>query len=145
MVVPIREVANKQFSLFSVISYYSTISQFPSNMEMDIISDSIMRERSNLSSKASSRSSSVFSSTSSVLYHEYMKVDNDKSEEDIRELIDSSQLFYKNVTNKGESVSGITDTSLTNGKQHVSNKALVLKNTPQPQDRVSVINSSNSS
>ena len=114
-------------------------------MEMDIISDSIMRERSNLSSKASSRSSSVFSSTSSVFYHEYMEVDNNKPKEDIRELIDSSQLFYKNVTNKGESVSRMTDTSLTNRKQHVSNEALVLKNAPQPQDKVSVINSFNSS
>jgi len=43
MVAPIKEVANKQFSLFSAISYYSTMSQFPSNIEMDAINNSIMR------------------------------------------------------------------------------------------------------
>ena len=90
MVAPIREVANKQFSLSLVIFHYSTMSQFPSNMEMDIVSDSIMRRRSNLSNKVSSRSFLVFSSTSSVLYHECMEVNNNKLEEDIREPIDSS-------------------------------------------------------
>jgi len=53
IVTSVREVADKQFSLSSAISYYSTMSQFPSNTEMDIISDSIVRGRSNLSSKAS--------------------------------------------------------------------------------------------
>ena len=45
-----------------------------------------------------------------------MEVDNDKPEENIREPIDSSQLSYKNATNKGKSVSGVTDTSLVDGK-----------------------------
>ena len=130
MVVPIREVANKQFSLVSAISYYSTMSQFPSNMEMNVVSNSIMRERSNLSNKASSRSSSVFSSTSFVLYYKHIEVDNNKPKEDIREPIDSSQLSYKDIANKGESISEVTDIFLADGKQHVSNKALALKNVP---------------
>ena len=122
--MPIKEVADKQFSLVS------TMSQFPSNMEMNVVSDSIMRERSNLSSKASSRSSSVFSSTSFVLYYKHMEVNNNKPKEDIREPIDSSQLSYKDIANKDESVSGVTDIFLADGKQYVSNKALALKNVP---------------
>jgi len=73
----------------------------------------------------------VFSSTSSVPYHEHIEVDNNKSEEDIREPIDSSQLSYKNATNKGKSVSEITNTFSTDRKQHESNKALALKNASQ--------------
>jgi len=84
MVVPIRKVANRQFSLFLAISYHSIIAQFPSNTKIDVISGSVIKKRSNFSSKASSRSSSVFSSISSGLYHEYMEVDNNKSEEDIK-------------------------------------------------------------
>ena len=112
---------------------------------MDVVSNSIVRRRSHLSSKACSRSSLVFSSTFSVLYHECMEVDNNKPEEDIRKPIDSSQLFYKDVINKCKSVSRITNTFSANGKQYKSNIALALKNVSQPQGRVSDINSSNSS
>jgi len=131
IVTPVREVANKKISLSSAISYYFIISEFPSNMEMDIVSNSIVRRRSNLSNKASSRSSLVFSSTS-VLYHEYIEVNNDKLEEDIREPINSSQLSYKNATNKDKSVSRMTDTFSTNRKQHESNMAPALKTVSQP-------------
>jgi len=55
---------------------------------MDAISNSIVRGKSNLSSKARSRSSLVFSSTSSVSYYKCMEVDNNKPEEDIRKLSD---------------------------------------------------------
>jgi len=132
IVVPIREVVNKQFSLSSAISYYSTMSQFPSNMKINIISNSIMRERSNLSSKASLKSSLVFSSTFSVPYYECMEMNNNKPKEDIREPIDNSQLFYKDAIDKGKFVSGMTNTSPIDRKQCVSNIALALKNAPQP-------------
>ena len=145
IVASMKEVANKQFSLFSAISHYSTMSQVPSNMEMDVVSNSIVWERSNLFSKASSRSPLVFSSTSSVFYYECIEVDNNKPEEDIRKPIDSSQLSYKNATNKGKSVSRVTNTFPTDRKQCESNMALALKTAPQPQGRVSDINSSNSS
>jgi len=145
MVALIREVANKQFSLSSAISYHSIMAQFPSNMEMDIISGNIIRGRSNLSSKASSRSSSVFSSTSSIFYYEYIEVDNNKPEEDIREPIDSSQLSYKDFMNKYKFVSRMADTFSTDRKQHKSNMALALKMAPQLRGKVSNNNSFNSS
>jgi len=66
-----------------------------------------------------------------------MEINNNKLEEDIREPIDSSQLSYKDTANKGKSVSGVTVTSPTDGKQYESNKALALKNAPQLQGRIS--------
>jgi len=103
------------FSFLSNFLLFYNVSS-PFKYRVDVISNSIVRERSNLSSKASSKSPLVFSSTSSVSYHKHMEVDNDKPEENIREPIDSSQLSYKNATNKDKSVSGVTDTSLVDGK-----------------------------
>jgi len=66
MVVPIKELANKQFSHSSANTFHSTMAQFPSSMDMDVNSN--LRGRSNLFSKAKSRSSLIFSSTSSIPY-----------------------------------------------------------------------------
>jgi len=52
MVVPVRELANKQFSHSSANTFHSTMAQFPSGTDMDVNSDTILRGRSNLSSKA---------------------------------------------------------------------------------------------
>ena len=60
-------------------------------------------------------------------------------------FINSSQLSYKDNMDKDESISKVADTFSTNGKQHVSNKALALKMAPQPGSRDSSNNSSNSS
>ena len=46
---------------------------------------------------------------------------------------------------KDESISKVADIFPTNGKQHISNKTLVLKMAPQPGGRDSSNNSSNSS
>ena len=72
MVAPIRVLANKQISHSLAIHFNSTISLFSFNTEIDVGVDSILRERSNLTSKSNSRSSSVSSSTSSISYHEHM-------------------------------------------------------------------------
>jgi len=70
------------------------MSLFSSNMEIDVSINSILR-RSNLTYKSNSRSSLVFSSISSILYHECIKVDNKKPDNDeSRKPINSSHLFY---------------------------------------------------
>jgi len=99
-------------------------------MDIDINSNTILRERSNLSSKAKLRSSLISSSTSSISYYEYMELENDKPEDNIREPIDSSQLSYKDNMDKGEFVSRIANTFPTNRKQYVLNMALALKTAP---------------
>ena len=116
MVVPVRELANKQFSHSSANTFYSTMAQFPSSTNMDVDSDTILRGRFNLSSKAKSRSSLISSSTSSIPYHECMKSEKNKPEDNIREPIDSSQLSCKDSMDKGESVNKVADTSPINGK-----------------------------
>jgi len=112
---------------------------------MDISIDSILRGRSNLPSKPNSKSSLVFSSTSSISHYEHIKIDNNKPEEDIRELVNSSQLSYKDDTSKDKSVSYPTDISPTDRTQCVSNETLALNNASQTQGKTNNNNRSNSS
>jgi len=75
--------------------------QLPSNMDIDVDYD-IIRGRSAFSSKASSRNSSVFSSTSSTPYHEYMELNNNLLDIEFPEPINSSQLSYADQVDVGE-------------------------------------------
>jgi len=80
---------NKQISYSLAIHFNSIISLFSSNMEIDISVDSILRGGSNLPSKSSPSSSLISSSASSISYYEYMKVDDNKPNNDSREPIHS--------------------------------------------------------
>ena len=91
MVVPIREVVNKQFSLSSAITLNSIISQEPSYIDIDI-NNSIIRGRSTLFSKDGLRSSLISSSTSSISYHQHIEINNNLPDIESQELIDSSQM-----------------------------------------------------
>jgi len=95
-------------------------------MEIDVDVDSILRERSNLTKKSSSRSSLVSSSAFSIPYHECMKVDNNKPDDDSREPINSSQLSYADNLNRGKPISRMADNSPINRSQHVFNETLAL-------------------
>ena len=105
---------------------------FPSNMEMDVSVNSILRERSNLIYKSNSRSSSVFSSISSILYHECMKVDNNKPDDNkSRKPINSSQLSYIDNMSRSKPVSRVADNSSIDKSQYVFNEAPALMSSPQ--------------
>jgi len=65
------------------------MAQVPSNMEIDVDIDMI-RGRSTLNSKASLRSSSISLSTSSVLYHWHMEINDALPDVESWEPIDSS-------------------------------------------------------
>jgi len=131
MVVPIREVANKHFSNSAIFTTHFSMAQLPSNMEMDVDCNSI-RGRSTLSSKAGSRDSSISSSTSSVLYYQYMEMNNDLPEVESQEPIDSSQLSYEGNAETRHSVSMVTDKPSPKEGQHVQNETSALKTTPKP-------------
>ena len=107
------------------------MAQVPFNIEMDVDIDMI-RERSTLNSKASLRSSSIYLSTSSVLYHWHMKINNTLPDIKSREPIDSSQLSYKENEEIGNSISMTTDKPSPKEGQHVYNEALALKSTLKP-------------
>ena len=89
------------FSKFSASWTYFSMPQLSSNIDININCD-IIRERSALSSKASSRNSSVFSSTSSAPYHEYMELNNNLQDIEFPEPINSSQLSYADQVDVGE-------------------------------------------
>ena len=75
--------------------------QLLSNIDIDINCD-IIRGRSALSSKASSKNSSVFSSTSSAPYYEYIELNNNLLDIEFPEPINSSQLSYADQVDVGE-------------------------------------------
>jgi len=74
MVASIREIMNKHFLSSSAITSNSTMTQIPSNMDIDI---DMIREKPTLTSRASSRSSSISSNTLSIPYHQHMELNND--------------------------------------------------------------------
>ena len=108
------------------------MSLFPSNTEMNVGIDSILRERSNLIYKSNLKNSLVFSSISSITYYEHIEVDNNEPDNNkSRELINSFQLSYMNNTSKGKSVSRVANNSSIDRNQCVSNKTLVLMTSSQ--------------
>ena len=144
MVVLIRVLVNKQISHSSAIYFNSIIYLFPSNTEIYVGVNSILRERSDLTSKSNSRSFLVFSSTSSILYHKHMKVNNNKPNDDSREFIGSSYLSYTDNLNRGKPVSRVADNSSIDRSQHVSNEVSALMSSPPIQSQVNDNNGSNS-
>ena len=107
MVVSIRELVNIQTptSVFSMKPIQMVF--IPANIVMDI-DNNFISERSNFSSKVSSRNTLVLSVTSSIPYYKRMEIKNDLPNKDIVNLIDNSQLSYKDNDNIGNSISKTT-------------------------------------
>jgi len=88
LVVPVRELANKQLSTSTISSKLSNIAHLLSTIDMDV--DNITREGSTSSNKPSSKSTSVVSDASSIPYYLGMEINNDLPDEITVEIIDSS-------------------------------------------------------
>ena len=127
MVVPVREVANIQFSYCSANTLWPSMTHLPSDVEIDDI-----RERSPLSSKPSSRNLSVSSSTSLRPYYKYIKLNNDLPNINLWEPIDSSQLSYKNNTRNEKLVSKVANSNSIKNSQHSTYESSALKTTSKP-------------
>jgi len=69
MVVPIRELSNIHFSISATIPQLFTMARISSNIDMNI-NNNIIKERSNSSSKVSSRESFVMIDTSRMQHGE---------------------------------------------------------------------------
>jgi len=132
MVVPIREVANKHYSFFSVFSTNPTITSYPSKIEINSINDDKMRGHSASSSNGSSRNSSVLLNTSSRPYHERMEINNELPKVDSIDPIDSSQLSYTRIVKVDDSVSPATNKEMASNSQYVNNKIPAFKKKPKP-------------
>ena len=99
---------------------------------IDINNFNNIRRRSTSPSKISSRSFLIFSTTSSILYHKKIKINNDLPNEKLTEPVNSSQLLYKDNSREDISVSKVTDNSSTRNQQYVLNKTLSLKSMFKP-------------
>jgi len=126
MVVSIREVANKYFLFLSTITLNSTITQILSNTDIDMDIDMI-RERSALTSRVSSKSLSTSLSTLSISYHQHMELNNNLSDTVSWKLIDSFQLSYAGEVKVGNLVRLATDKNSASNSQCVCNEILILK------------------
>ena len=113
-------------------------------MNIDINSN-IIKERSALSSKASSRSSLIFSSTSSVPYHQHIKINNNIPDIKCWKPIDCSQLLYKGNVKVRDFVRTATNKLSPKKKQCTYNKVPTLKKAPKPQGKDVTNNNSNTS
>ena len=107
------------------------------------INCNIIRKRSTFSSKMNSREPSVISNISTTLYYKRMDTNNNLLDKDIQDLINSSQLFYNNSVEKGNSVRKTAGNHLSRDLQHVQNKVLALKNTSKLQDKSISVNNPN--
>ena len=117
---------NKHFLSSSAITSNSTMTQIPSNMDIDI---DMIREKPTLTSRASSRSSSISSNTLSIPYHQHIELNNDLPGIEPQEPIDSSQLSY--VRKAEDLVRLATDKDSASNSQCVYNETSVLKRIPQ--------------
>ena len=82
-----------------------------SGIEINVDSNSI-RKRSTSFSKASLESALVTLNNLFTPYHERMEINNDFPNENLRDLVNSSQLLYKNSDKEGNSVRKATNNSL---------------------------------
>ena len=78
MVAPIRELVNILFPVFTKAFLTSSITQNPSNMDMDV-NINTYRGRFVFSSNKSSRKSSIHSNASSILYFKKMEIQSDNT------------------------------------------------------------------
>jgi len=109
MIEPVRKVVNKHCSLSSAFSMNQTMTSYPSNVEMGSIDNSKLRECSVISSKCSSRESSILSNASSIPYYRRMEINNNLFEEDHTNLVNSSHLSYTRTAKMDEPVSIATN------------------------------------
>ena len=131
MVAPIRELVNKQLSTSTISSKLSNIAHLPSATDMDI--DNITRGRSTSSSKMNSRSISIVSNTSSILYYLRIEINNNLPDEITVEPIDSFQLSYQDDVEGGNNlVSEVADPGSTRKSQCIQHDILALNRAPKP-------------
>lgn len=116
MIVPNRDLGNKQFLSSAFTSSTVQMAPLPLVVMMNINKinnfDNV-RGRSSSSSKVSSKSTFVSSHASSIPYYERMIINNNLSDEEFKEPIDSSQLSYKDDSQESYHISIATDLVLS--------------------------------
>ena len=104
-----RDLENIHFSTLAPIFTTLHIAYIPASEMIDMDNFNNIRGILHSSSKASSRSTSISSSISSQSYHERIVINNNLSNKNLREPINSSQLSYKDNSEERGLVSKATD------------------------------------
>ena len=130
MVAPIRELVNIYFHSLALSSKSFQMVNLPSCMDMNI-NCNIIRKRSTSSSKTNLRESLILSNASSAPHYKRMEMNNNLPDEDVQDLIDSSQLFYNRNVEIDEFIRKMTNNHFPGDSQYIWNKTLALKNTPK--------------
>ena len=120
------------------------MAKIPADVVIDVNDDNI-RGRSFLPSKVSLRSTSVTSNASSIPYYEKMEINNNLLDKKVRDLVDSSQLSYKDDNEEDNPVRKVANNGPTRNLQCIQNKALVLKNSPKLWGKSTFPNNTNMS
>ena len=120
------------------------MAKIPADVVIDVNDDNI-RERLFLPSKVSLRSTSVTSNTSSIPYYEKIEINNDLLDKEVRDLVDSSQLSYKDDNEEDNHVRKVANNGPTRNLQCIQNKALDIKNSPKLWGKSTFPNNTNMS
>jgi len=105
------------------------------NKAIDIDNYDNIQGRPTFSNKSNSESSFMSSTVSLIPYHQKMEINNDLLDEDIVELVDSSQLLYDDNNGVSNPIGEVVDNRIGKNKQHVSNETLALKNMSKSGDK----------
>ena len=97
-------------------------------MDIDI---NMIKGKSALTNRASLKSSSISLNTLFILYHQYIKLNNDLSDIESQKPIDSFQLSYAREAEIRDFVRPATDKDSASNSQCVYNKTPVFKRKPQ--------------
>ena len=115
MVVPNRVVVTKFFTIPSAIPFNTSMSTLPSVKEMNVDNDTITRGRTTFPSKSTSRSSSISSSTSSMVYHDWTEIENNILNDSQEDRDEYPHLSYADIQANSMSTGRKVDTSLIAG------------------------------
>ena len=126
MVASKRDLGNIHFSISALTSIMTHMALLPAPEVMDIDNYNDIRRRKSSPNKASSRSAFISSSISFQPYYKRIVLNNDLSDEEIVEPVNSSQLSYKDKSKKRNTVSKATDYESTRRQQCASNEAPAL-------------------
>jgi len=105
------------------------------NKAIDVDNYNNIQGRPTFPNKSNSESSLISSIVSLIPYHQKMEINNDLLDEDIVELVDSSQLLYDDNNGVSNPIGEVVDNRIGKNKQHISNKASALKNMSKFEDK----------
>jgi len=124
--VPKRDLENIYFSTLALTSIITHIALLLAPEVINIDNYNDVKGRKSSFSKASFRSTLISLSVSSQPYYKRIVLNNDLSNEEVVEPVNSSQLSYKDKSKEKNTVSKATNYKSTERQQCISNETPTL-------------------